>query len=243
MFNSGQSIEMFKIIENDLIEYLRCVPLKSRFNDIKIKLGEKTECSLNDIHLNVYSPILADLLLRACTQIEIFFKEWVKLEEFDNKEDTVSMREMKGVMGKMQKYVKFIDTYKKIKSETIRILPLEEEINPFKDFTDNEVPEWWTANNKTKHDGFKEMQRANLKNVLFSLSALFLLHCLNRHNVKTALVNNYMTEVTDFGIAQINGNMEKIGSPALRVIRTPKYYGYYLFEWKQKLLCRPPPPQ
>ena len=75
MFNSGYSIEMYRIIEDDFIDFISYVPLEEN-------------------HLNVYSPKLADIIIRCCNQIETFFKEWLMLPSLDHLEDIVTYRNM-----------------------------------------------------------------------------------------------------------------------------------------------------
>ncbi len=225
MFSSGYSMEIYKTIENDFINYIKYVPLDSEF--------EKT-------HLEVCSPILADLLLRICSQVEIFFTEWVKLLNFDDKNDADLMRGFKidkngkRITPKIFDYIDFIDTQVGLKQEKVKVRPLNnKKLLPFSNPPDSNVPPWWTAYNKSKHDGFREKKRANLNNVMTSLSGLFLLHCLNWANERKALVENNMTRVTDHGLSLINSNFNKINAREFRVIRTPHYFRYVLFEYER----------
>src|ERR1700757_956699 len=60
MFGDGESYEQYQIIEQDFIDFIKVVPLE-------------------EAHFKVHSPLLRDIIIRTCVQIEIFFKEWAKL--------------------------------------------------------------------------------------------------------------------------------------------------------------------
>ena len=47
---------------------------------------------------------------------------------------------------------------------------------PFESWSSNLTPEWWTGNNKVKHERCDHFEKANLKNTLNSIAALFLLN-------------------------------------------------------------------
>lgn len=49
------------------------------------------------------------------------------------------------------------------------------ELKPFGSGLKHEVPKWWTAYNKVKHNRTEYVKEANLENVLFALSGLYLL--------------------------------------------------------------------
>jgi len=55
---SGETYEQYEIIERDFIDFIKVVPID------------------DPNHLAVHSPVLRDIIIRACVQIEIFFKEW-----------------------------------------------------------------------------------------------------------------------------------------------------------------------
>lgn len=53
------------------------------------------------------------------------------------------------------------------------------ELSPWVSWTANRPPLWWTACNKVKHHRDTEYSRANLKNTLNSVAALFILNLYN----------------------------------------------------------------
>ena len=54
VFESGETYEQYQIIEQDFIDFIKIVPL-----------------NIEDNH-KVYSPVLRDIIIRSCVQIELF---------------------------------------------------------------------------------------------------------------------------------------------------------------------------
>jgi hypothetical protein len=48
-------------------------------------------------------------------------------------------------------------------------------LTPWDEWSNNRVPVWWTAYNKTKHDRNSEYEEANLKNALNAVAGLFVI--------------------------------------------------------------------
>ncbi|MBC7391668.1 MAG: hypothetical protein H7329_20910 [Opitutaceae bacterium] len=171
IFGSGESYEQYQIIEEDFVNFIKYVPLTQD-------------------HFKVYSPILRDIILRSCVQIEIFFKEWSKElcsqenppEDLFNKynkkyKEGEKKGELKGVSGwKMEDYFIFKDKLHKDDRPVILVLPLNEKIYPFKDWTNEKSPIWWNSYNEIKHDGHVTKKNANLEVALYALAGLFHLH-------------------------------------------------------------------
>jgi hypothetical protein len=157
MFNSGYSLEQYRIIESDFLIFIDYVPLE-------------------EDHLNVHSPRLADIIQRCCTQIDTFFREWIMCSCFDEVDNIESYRR-----GKMdiERYRGFFEPNIHLSDFDILIRNLETPRKPFREFGTGQIPSWWSDHTKLKHDAFKNRNRATLENALGALSALFLLHCLN----------------------------------------------------------------
>ena len=62
VFGSGETYEHYQLIEEDFINFIKIIPLS------------------DDRNMKVCSPVLRDLIIRSCVEIEIFFKEWAKYE-------------------------------------------------------------------------------------------------------------------------------------------------------------------
>lgn len=145
----------------------------------------------DEYHLKVHSPILRDIIIRSCVQIEIFFKEWAKYEcsVYNDislyKEYNEIDKKTKSVKGERNWNFKSYFYFKsKLKdARLVYVRPMRKNISPFKTWTSGKMPPfWWESYNAIKHNGIASKKDANLKNALYSLSALFQLHCINNYS-------------------------------------------------------------
>jgi len=173
VIGNGDLYEQYQIIEQDFINFIKIVPLNDPY------------------HLKVHSPILRDIIIRACVQIEIFFKEWAKFECSKNNihplfkdYNRVDKRTKKigGVRNwNFGDYFIFKESF--IREREIHVRPMNNYISPFESWiNEKEPPVWWQTYNSIKHNGLNAKTDANLKNTLDSLGALFTLHCVNHHS-------------------------------------------------------------
>lgn len=156
---SGYSSEMYQIIESDFIEFTNYVPLEEGLLD------------------NVYSPRLADIIIRLGCQIEAFFKEWLNCPLADSYPKVDSYRN--GFL-KMHQFKKFFEPTAKLSSQEVLVIKLGYTIRPFEDFikSGDDVPFWWTIYNDQKHKAYIERKKATIRNTLYPLAALFVLNGL-----------------------------------------------------------------
>ncbi|MCX9009695.1 MAG: hypothetical protein OIN66_01115 [Candidatus Methanoperedens sp.] len=163
MYKSGYSVNIFKILERDVIDFLNYIPI-DYYIDSKRK--------------NIYSPRLAELLIRIGSQIDTFFRNWVIVHEIYNKKNK---KQLNDVYDLKFSNFKDIESDKKVilSNKEIKIIATDEIITPFLYWTDKRYPLWWDAYNKVKHNGFIYKSDGNLLNVIESLSALFLLNCIH----------------------------------------------------------------
>lgn len=171
VLGNGETYEQYEIIEQDFIDFIKIIQIDDHE------------------HLKVHSPVLRDIIIRSCIQIEVFFKEWakflcsyknyIKLYNLYHKKDKKSEK-IKGVRNwNFRDY--FIIKENFLMSRPIYVRPMEKEISPFSSWeTKLEYPEWWNTYNAIKHDGLNSKKEANLENALNSLAALFTLHCANQ---------------------------------------------------------------
>jgi hypothetical protein len=165
MFNSGYSIEMYRIIEDDFVDFISYVPLEEN-------------------HLKVYSPKLADIIIRCCNQIEAFFKEWLMLPSLDHLEQIEIYRSKinikKGPRLKIEDYKYFFKPRLRLSEHCLFVPTLDKYISPFEEFnSEGKAPSWWTVHNNLKHHAFENRKEATLEVALYAISALFY---LNRSN-------------------------------------------------------------
>lgn len=170
IFGTGETYEQYQIIEEDFLNFIKIIPLSEKNN------------------LIVYSPLLRDIIIRTCVQIELFFKEWAKFDHhLDNTNHIYnSYNKVDKRTGQLSKtrYWYFKDYFflkeKYLKFQLLHVRDLNLEINNFDDWKFNDdVPDWWNAYNSIKHDGVNNKHVVNLQVTLNALSALFGLHCAN----------------------------------------------------------------
>lgn len=206
VMGSGETYEQYQIIEHDFINFIKYVPLETN-------------------HLKVYSPILRDIIIRTCVQIEIFFKEWSKQVCSDNKEGSL-WKAYSHKNGKKEKNWSIGDYYH-FKSEftefsSIHVMPLNQNIYPFGDWeNEKDPPFWWKTYNEIKHGGINSKTQATLNDAMFSLAALFSMHCENRHSKKYLNSFNFGYIKTDYNNEAILKSLD---------ITTPLDSKKYLFK-------------
>lgn len=191
-FQTGQSYDQYSIIEADFLDFIKNVPLEEE-------------------HLNVYSPILRDIILRTCTQIEIFFKEWAKyVVELNDEKSHLAQKFLKPRRRGMKssRNWNFGDFYKEFKPKFshynfVYIRLLDYSIKPFDSWESEKTPPfWWTSYNSLKHSGSNYKKDATLRNALWCLAALFQMHLVYSkskqflESIKNAEVNVFLTTVT-----------------------------------------------
>lgn len=172
IFASGETYEQYQIIEQDFIDFIKIVPLN------------------NEINHYVYSPILRDIIIRCCVQIELFFKEWLKYycaeKGFEEQLRLYNIIDRKTKKPKGARNWNFRD-YFVIKQHflggrPLHVRDLNINLNPFDSWKSiEEVPDWWNTYNAIKHDGINSKKEVNLIVTLNALAALFTLHCCNRN--------------------------------------------------------------
>ena len=193
-FGNGETYEQYQLIEQDFINFIKVIPLNDEY------------------HLKVHSPVLRDIILRSCTQIEIFLKEWGKyfiLKEIDSKlyksyyKLDKTTEKPRGVKNWT------FGNYFEIKRDSfstqrkVYVSPLDKEIEPFQDWESaKNIPFWWNAYNSIKHNGLESKKDANLKNALYSLAALFQLHCENGYS------NLFLKKYVSFNVQKFLGKVK-----------------------------------
>lgn len=205
VFGTGETYEQYQVLEEDFINFIKIIPLSDSRNMI------------------VCSPVLRDLIIRCCVQIEIFFKEWAKFE--CAKDDTLELAHIYNKGGKgvrnwnIRHYHYFKNKY--IDERALYIRELNIKTNPFSSWEVNAPPQWWQVYNSIKHGGLNSGNECNLDNTLKSLSALFLLHCANNYSRRYLEQFNSIKAVQKtFGKIRINFDR----------IKTPLDSKKYLFQ-------------
>ena len=190
-FEKGYHIDRYHSLEEDLLSFLDYVTLEFYPKPQNQKY--------------IKSIYLADLMLRIGSNISVFFDKFIesyailgenRLEQifFAGEESRKIIVELKAIKKKNSSNPKWqgwnwgdykkLDTILALSDKHVLLIPLNQEIYPFKlngkregkawiDIETGETRFWWGSYNKIKHNAaFKE---ANLNNVLHALAALFLL--------------------------------------------------------------------
>jgi len=195
----GESYEQYQIIESDFIDFTLSVPL-------------------SEDHFKVYSPLLRDIIIRSCVQLEIFFKEWSRYECSNKSGDLYNEAKAKDgsrswTITSYHHFANLLSGYHK----GVFVLPLSQKIEPFADWTKSNSPKWWAAYNKIKHDGHLHKTKANYENALYALAALFKLHCTN------PMSRHYLRDFTRYKVIKEHGNVKIITEDITTPIDSRKY--------------------
>ena len=130
---------------------------------------------------NTFSYKYLDLLWAICSEIDVLFKEYIKIIGY-----TTDPNENGKPMYNMIQYEKFVEekvpTFKNEEITCYNLKFYKKKIYPYANWTSGESPKWWQVYNKIKHDkeqnfeGKKAYKSANQINLLNALGGLFQLN-------------------------------------------------------------------
>ena len=112
-------------------------------------------------NLKTFSIELARLLMAATQEIDVLFRQICAKHEYKSESES----------GYRQFFAK--GEYVKIRDIQISVHGCALKFTPFEKWIDA-PPEWWTANNKIKHERHTDFHQATLENALSALSALLI---------------------------------------------------------------------
>ena len=190
-FEKGYHIDRYHALEEDLLTFLDYVTLEFYPKPQNRKY--------------IKSIYLADLMLRIGSNIGIFFDQFIErylIQKKSNIQQNLLMTQDSCKIAEELKKKKIrleskgewrgwnMGDYKKLdpilnlSNLTVSIIPLNEDLCPFRydgkkeskswtEINEKDTEFWWNSHNKIKHTA--DFERANLNNVLQSLAALFLL--------------------------------------------------------------------
>ena len=171
------------------------------------KLIEKRFVDLSDyvwIHPQNYptfSNQFINMFLSVCSEIDSLTNELCK-------ETAPNEKKLFGINNKMNL---LIAVYPKLRSWRCKTKYPYEEINfvPFAKFDETEAADWWKAYNLVKHartekdeSGLYNYQKANLKNIMYALSALFII--LSKAHAEIGSESEFNIESEIFEIEFLN---------------------------------------
>lgn len=145
------------------------------------KLLEKKMIEISDYititpkNYPVFSPQLLSMYLTICSEVDSVADELCSLLGITNGKEKFGINRKINII---------VDKYKNLKKwRCVTKYPLNiVSLVPFEKFENDQPADWWQSYNKVKHfrsskdeNGVYNYERANLKNVLFSLSALYMI--------------------------------------------------------------------
>ena len=138
----------------------------------------------NDSQLKVFSPYIADLLIRVCVEIEAISKElYYNLGEEKKRGDN----SLKFDVECLKKIDMIYKTSKKMVYVSCPMFNLTKDNNrmfrPLNNAHKTQGTAWESAYQAIKHDRYESLSKGNVRNLLHALGALYLLNIYNR-NVK-----------------------------------------------------------
>ncbi len=128
-----------------------------------------------------YSLEFARIILASCTEVDAVFKNLCK--EIEPRKSPEKIKEYYSIIH--PKYPKLIEHI--INIPRFKMF----DIQPWKEWTNEKSPDWWTAYNKIKHERDKNFKEANLKNAINSSAALLsliLYYYQKIHNKKEVIL-------------------------------------------------------
>ena len=122
-------------------------------------------------NFDTYSFELSKLLQLACAEVDSVCRIFCSVIDPEINYADDSTRD-----GNIALYRKIIiSEYPEIGTVEVTIPGLDHPIRPWQEWNTGETPEWWTDHNKVKHYRHSSFKKANLRNTLYSLSALMLI--------------------------------------------------------------------
>lgn len=207
VFGTGETYEHYQVIEEDFINFIKIIPLS------------------DDRNMKVCSPVLRDLIIRSCVQIEIFFKEWAKYECAASDDIELSIlynsSNKKGIRNWSIKHYYYFKQKYGLNIAGTHIRELNKNIYPFSSWEEKSPPKWWEVYNSIKHGGLESKIECNLETALECVSALFILHCVNIYS------RNYLRQFISISAFQKTFGKAKI---TFDKIKTPLDSKKYLFQ-------------
>lgn len=123
---------------------------------------------------STYSNEFAKIIVLASAEIDNIFRELCELISPDSN------------AGNIKQYHPIItNRFPDIENSYVKIRMAGIDLQPWKEWTNEKSPDWWSHGyNKIKHDRTNHFQKANLKNALKAVGALFLI-ILHYHDFLT----------------------------------------------------------
>ena len=131
----------------------------------------KSYIEIHQDNYDAYSFELSKLLQLSCSEVDSVCRLLCKTIDPNNNYFNES-----AYSGNIAQYKSTIlDAYPLLTKSEIHIPDLGTKLSPWEDWESKNSPEWWEGYNKVKHYRHSCFKEANLKNTLYSMSALMVL--------------------------------------------------------------------
>jgi len=188
-FSRGIAWYKYKRLESDFINATLYFPLEKRYKEI-------------------WSEHFSDLIVRVGNSVDSFFRIMLKGKSFDYYPHVPVLRSRR--RHDIKYFKDFFEPIYQLSGVEVQIAHgltfYERKCSPFKEFKNNEIPEWWTSYNHVKHEWFDRIQEATLENTVKALAGLFILNILHKESQRYLILH---TEVIDFGVRMGKRQMEE----------------------------------
>lgn|GEM_PF-760317 len=184
-------------LENDLIELSKNIYITDEI------LIHSTGCDVHqpcNTQLNVFSPHIADLLIRTCIEIEAISKELYFELGGEKTRGDASIRFDEDCLKQIDIICK---SHKKIVLVVTPLFNLTKEehyaLKPLKEAHKRQGTAWEKAYQAVKHDRYFSLNKATIKVLIDAMAALFLLNIYNRNINISSKFHEYSKLDMSFG--------------------------------------------
>jgi len=150
----------YQHLENEFIAIAEIIPLTKDWEAPNYKFG---------------SYPVGDCLIRICGEIETLLKIYCHSPKFEGEGDAEKAKRGENI-GDMKPFCKNVIG---LPYRSVYFRDLEDRVNPFLEFNDGKLPEWFKIYSRDKHNKLKLVENVNMKHLLYSLAGLYLLLCLH----------------------------------------------------------------
>ena len=161
--------------------------------------------AIHESNKKVFSFKIMQLYFAVCSEIDSIFKHIrSNIPEYTNtiKEDDLTIKEHKAMIENHFSKIKKTKVSLNISGYSLQFQPFkvlfdshrtktEEQKEEKDEYDNNKFEGWWSDYNSVKHSRLNSFHKANLDNLLHSLSALHILNLVYAVSLKPELVKNY----------------------------------------------------
>jgi len=198
-FGRGLVWYKYKRLESDFIDATLYFPLEKRYEEI-------------------WSEHFSDLLVKVGNSVDSVFRITLKDESLDSYPHVPTLKRSRRRRD-ITYFRDFFEPIYQLFGVEVQIAYgltfYERKSVPFKEFKNNESPDWWTSYNHVKHGWFDSIQEATLGNTIKALAGLFVLNILHKENQRYLVRHTNVIQFDSIGKRQMETSLMKsmIGVP------------------------------